>query len=150
MVGEGMSAGSVCIKVVDGSKKFEVTYTASGEWALLTTEFWIGEDITEIPVDEDGALDTENFPYFFCNSTGEESWTSKFDMKWSYNCEDMNNFTLAVVGQATVAKADTTTGEIIEETEVVAFAREYDSEASGNYFGWFDVSINCECPATEG
>jgi hypothetical protein len=141
LVGEAGSAGKVCIEIVDNSTKFQVTYTASGDWTLITTEFWIGDNISAVPVDEDGALDTDSFPYFYCNSTGEESWVAKFEMKWQYNCLDMDDFTLAVVGQATVAKYNSTTGEVIEETEVVAFAHEYDGSSNDNYFGWFDIQV---------
>jgi hypothetical protein len=146
LVGEAGSAGKVCIEIVDDATKFQVTYTASGDWTLTTTQFWIGDNISAVPVDDDGALDTENFPYFYCNSTGEESWVSKFDMKWQYNCLDMDNFTLAVVGQAIVAKYNATTGEVIEETEVVAFAHEYDGSSNGNYFGWFDIEVSPTAP----
>jgi len=145
IVGENVAAGTVCIEAVDGAEKFKVTYTASSEWTLLTGEFWIGEDIGDVPTDGEGALDTENFPYFYCNSTGEDEWVAKFDMKWDYNCLNMGDtFNLAAVGQATVARIDNVTGDISEDTEMIAFAYEHEN-SDENFFGWFDIQVNCEC-----
>lgn len=144
MIGENNMAGTVCIEIVDDATKFQVNYTASSDWTLVTTEFWIGENISLVPIDDEGALDTDEFPYFYCNSTGEDSWTAKFDLKWSYNCLDLDQLTLAVIGQATVAQVNTTSGEIIEDSEVVAFAYEYESTANDT-FGWFDIVLNSIC-----
>ena len=149
LVGADVSAGTVCIEAVDDATKFQITYTASNDYTLLTGEFWIGDDIIDVPTDEDGALDTESFPYFFCNSTGEETWVAKFDMKWSYNCLTMDTFSLSAVGQATVAKMNVTSGEISEDTEVIAFAYEHENNGD-NYFSWFDIQMNCECIPDEG
>ncbi|CAB9498740.1 expressed unknown protein [Seminavis robusta] len=142
--GANVTAGQVCIEIVDDETKFQVTYTATGEWTLVSTEFWIGESISSVPLD-DGELNSEAFPYFWCNSTGESEWVSKFDFKWSYNCLDMDSFTMALVGQATVAQVNSTTGEIVEDSEVVAFAYEYDGPVADDIFSWFDITVNCHC-----
>jgi len=142
-IGEHEIAGTVCIETVEGAEKFQITYTASTDWTLLTAEFWIGEDLSAIPMDGT-ELDSENFPYFYCNSTGEDTWVFKFENKWSYNCLNMDTFTLSSVGQATVAKIDNTTGEIDEDTETITFAHEY-GNGDENYFSWFDVKLDCLC-----
>jgi len=131
------------VEVSEDSEYLEVSFEASGDWTLVTTEFWVGDNITSVPYDE-GDLDTESFPYFWCNSTGESSYKSKVDLKWKYVCEEQSEFTLAVVAQVTMAQMDSD-GQIVEGTELITFATEYEVEANDGLFGWFDVPILCEC-----
>jgi hypothetical protein len=136
-------AGVVCVQVSEDSSHLEVSFEATGNWTLITTEFWVGDDISNVPSNEDG-VDTESFPYYWCNSTGENHHLSNVDLKWSYLCEDLSDFTLTVVAQVTLGEVDSD-GQLIEGTELITFATEHQVSTADGTFGYFDVDILCEC-----
>jgi hypothetical protein len=146
LAGDAMPVGSVCVEVVDrdGEPFLEVSFSSAAQWTFVTNDIWIGENFTSIPYDEDGALDTENFPYYWCNSTGESEWKTGFPLKWSYNCEDLDSFSLALLVQSTLGQL-AEDGSVLADTEIVAFALEHEAESSDGSFGWFDIDIMCEC-----
>eukprot|EP00797_Seminavis_robusta_P027666 Sro520_g159160.1 n/a (648) ;mRNA; r:33775-35718 len=141
----------MCFEVFNG-EDFEVSFTATRGWTFVSSEYWIGESIDDIPVDEDDSLDIEKFPYFWCNSTGLSTVKEFVEMKWSYNCEDLGTFDLKVLAHFTMAQLQDD-GTIAPDTELVAFAEEYRGHTSdGGSYGWFDFVIDCDCPpiATAG
>ncbi|CAB9512133.1 expressed unknown protein [Seminavis robusta] len=139
-------AGSMCLEILNGTQ-FEVSFTATQGWAFVSSEYWIGESIGDVPLDEHDSLDIENFPYFWCNSTGLISVLDYMEMKWSYNCEDMGSFGLQMVAHFTVAQLQED-GSIDADSEMIAFAQEFQSQTSGESYGWLDFVVDCDCPGS--
>jgi hypothetical protein len=140
-------AGVVCVEVSKDASHLEVSFEATGNWTLITTEFWVGDNISNVPSNGDG-VDTESFPYYWCNSTGESRHLSNVDLKWSYLCEDLSDFTLTVVAQVTLGEVDSE-GQLIEGSELITFATEHQVSTADGTFGYFDVDILCECVPSE-
>ncbi|CAB9501679.1 expressed unknown protein [Seminavis robusta] len=111
----------MCVGLSKDGSNFEVTFESTGDWGLITTEFWMGDNVHGVPFDEEGSLDLESFPYYWCNSTGETTHSTHIDFKWAYLCEEKDEFSLAVVAQVTVGKMSED-GLAIEGTEIVSFA----------------------------
>jgi hypothetical protein len=128
----------------EDSSTMDLTFTTFDDWAYVSVEGWIGENVDDIPMDEDGALDTENFPYYWCNSTGETTVVTDVEFKWSYNCEDLDQFSLSLVAHATLGKL-LEDGTVDPDSEVSAFVFEHEKESSDGLFGWFDFVLSCKC-----
>jgi hypothetical protein len=150
MSGDSTVAGQLCIQVIsqDGTTYLNVSYAASEDWTFVAHEFWVSDDYEEIPFDEDGSLDVENFPFYWCNSTGEQTWVSKVELKWEYNCEEASRFNLAIVSRSTFGQL-LEDGTIVEDSEVTAFVTDHVADSADGMYGWFDLELNCECPPTE-
>jgi len=154
LAGGSVVVGAVCVKVtdevglpyvaVDGGIPFlDITFTATGNWTFVTNEIWIGENISSLPI-FDGELDTENFPYYWCNSSGQVNWTTITPLKWSFNCEDLASFGLAFVAQSTLGQL-LEDGTVDHDSEIVAYAYEHEGTNTEGFYGWFNISILCEC-----
>eukprot|EP00797_Seminavis_robusta_P002583 Sro115_g056710.2 (538) ;mRNA; f:37333-38946 len=144
LAGDNAPVGSMCVGLANNGKDLDVTFQSTGDWGLITTEVWVGDNVHGVPFDEEGSLDVESFPYFWCNSTGETSHSTHVDFKWAYLCEEKDEFSLAVVAQVTLAKLSNA-GKAIEGTEVVSFASEYEIDLKDDTFGWFDIPVTCAC-----
>jgi len=70
LAGDSLVVGSVCTKIVDenGNLALELSFSATESWVFVTHEIWVGENISDVPVDSSGDLDTENFPYYWVSS----------------------------------------------------------------------------------
>ena len=141
--------GTVCTKIIleDGLPSLELTFEASDDWAFVANEIWVDENLTGLPLD-DGDLDTEQFPYYWCNSTGLTSWTTTIGLKWMYLCDGANTFSLSFVVQATLGQL-LEDGSVDPSTEVAAFAYEYEADDIPGLGGWYDVEVQCVCPGEE-
>ena len=139
-----MIVGSMCVDMSGDSSMLEISFHAADGWGLVTTEFWVGDNVAGVPNDEDGGLDVERFPCCWCNSTGEKAHSTHVDFKWSYLCEEETGFSLAFVAQLTFGKLSKS-GKIVEGTETATFATEQHVETLEGAFGWFDVPVVCDC-----
>ena len=142
----GESGGSICFKVSDDATNLDVAFTASEGWAFVSAEFWIGENVGEVPHDDGGDVETLSFPYYWCNSTGQASVNTDLEFKWSYNCDSLDQFNLFAVVHATMAKLQNT-GIVDLETEVSGFTLENDS--TNGLFGLVDLRLRCDCEDPE-
>ena len=137
------AVGEVCIEVESegGHSYLNVSFSASVNWTFVSVEFWIGENATEVPMDDDNQLDLDSFPYYWCNSSGASWWTDMLALKWEYLCEQERNFSLSMIAQATIGQLNED-GTLIEDSELTVFATEYDA----GFYSWFDFDVICECP----
>ena len=46
MSGDDVVIGSICVDLAEDASHLEVTFQSKGEWALVTTEFWVGDNVT--------------------------------------------------------------------------------------------------------
>ena len=122
----------------------EISFDAADGWGLVTTEFWVGDDVAGVPSDEDGGLDVERFPCCWCNSTGEKIHSTHVDFKWSCLCEEETGFSLAFVAQLAYGKLSKK-GKVMEDSECVSFVIEHQCELGVADIGWFDVQFACGC-----
>jgi hypothetical protein len=156
LAGDSVVVGTVCTSVTDeeggpfvvggedGAPFLKITFTAAENWAFVTNEIWIGENITELPIDSEGEIDTEEFPYYWCNSTGQPTWSTIAPLKWYYNCEEVAFFNLSFVAQSTLGQV-LPDGTIDPESEIVAFAYEFEGSSADGLYGYYDINILCVC-----
>ena len=142
MIGDSMTAGSLCIEAAKNSKYFEFTFTSDDDWTLLSTEFWLGDSITSVPTLASGEINNQKFPYFWRNSTGEDTWKTNVTLNVSFDCAMIDEFKLAVVASSTYGKV-AGNGTLIEDSEVIAFLEDHSDDEKG--FGWFNLGLHCNC-----
>jgi len=142
----GLPVGTMCAEIVydpDEPPALEITFEASGNKTLVKNEFWVGENVSNVPVLGSGAADIDRFPYFWCNYEGSETWTTKISIKYQCINGVIEGYNLSVVAQSTVEETYPN-GTIITGTNTNANPYEY-----GNFnessFGYFNLQVNCDC-----
>jgi len=141
-VGNSETAGSLCVETVKGSDRFEFTFTSAKDYTLISSEFWLGDSIADVPTFESGETNSRAFPYFFRNSTGEDTWKAQVSLNVSFDCDLIEEYKLAVVASSTYSTVRED-GAVIEDTEVSASIKERLDENTG--IGWFDLALRCDC-----
>lgn len=145
MIGKGTMAGSLCVEAVEDSDNFEFTFTSANGYTLLSSSFWLGDSVSEVPTVTTGEANNMAFPYFWRNSTGENVWKSQISLNVSFDCDVIKEYKLAVVASSTFAQV-AADGTLIDDTEVVAFIDKNSGDKRG--FGWFDLALRCDCKST--
>lgn len=140
-VGGSIAAGMLCAEAVENSEYFQFSFQSMEGWTLLATEFWLGDNIHDLPMMESGDIDTKRMPYYWRNSTGEPMWQTKIGLNVSFDCSMIEQYKLAVVASSTFGKLDDQ-GELIDDTEVVAFVED---RPDNGWFGWFALELRCNC-----
>lgn len=136
----------MCAEIVydpDEPPALEITFEATGNRTLVKNEFWIGDNIANVPVHDDGTADIDKFPYFWCNYEGRESWTTKVSIKYQCLNGVIEGYDLSVVAQSTVEETYPN-GTVITGTNVNG--NPYDHGAfNSSSFGYFNLKVNCDC-----
>jgi len=142
---DGEVVGSFCITVQysNGEPSLVATFNTVGNWTHISNEFWMGENISNVPVHQNGGVDTDVFPYFWCNYEGRQSWTTELAIKYQCLNGVVSAYTLNAVAQTTVAKIYPN-GTVIAGTRENAQATEYGSFNSSS-FAFLNFTIDCEC-----
>jgi hypothetical protein len=142
---DSTSAGSVCVEVVGNPPAIEVTREVAGDWILLTSEFWFGKSAANVPKKKDGTPNTGKFPYFWCNSTGEVSWTGSAILDDFFDCSDNGEYLVDLVAHSSYMK-QYVNGTLIHGSKEASFTYEHSSGSNYNTeFGWIPLRIGCKC-----
>ena len=119
------------------------TFDAYGDWKMVTTKFWLGEDVWEFPRLGDGSPDVEAFPYFYCNYTSFDAW--EIFEPISFDCTDLEeSIVYSVVAYAEVEKWNEH-GKPIPESRTRAYAYDDTAGFGSAWIGWYYLVIDCNC-----
>ena len=138
LTSDGVLTGGACVDVKNNALK--ITLSSIDEYALVRTQVWAGQDVSEMPT-KDGIPDTAKFPHYQCDFRGEmqNSWTLKdIAAQCGSLTEGDTEFTLAVVAHSVVT--------LWNENGRADLDRRLDSFAGAITDGSFDVIISCDCP----
>lgn len=142
----GLPVGTMCAEIVydpDEPPALEITFEATENRTLVKNEFWIGENVSDVPIDDYGRADIDKFPYFWCNYEGRETWTTKVSIKYQCINGVIEGYDLSVVAQSTVEETYPN-GTVITGTNVNG--NPYDEgEFNATSFGYFNLKVNCDC-----
>lgn len=142
----GLPVGTMCAEIVydpDEPPALEITFEATDNRTFVKNEFWVGEDVADVPVDDQGGADIDKFPYFWCDYEGKETWSTKINIKYQCINGVIEGYNLTVVAQSTV-EYTYPNGTVISGTNENANPYEY-GEFNETSFGYFTLEVNCDC-----
>jgi hypothetical protein len=153
--------GSVCVEIVPGganNNNPELRLTlmslqnnalAAQSWTFLEHHLWIGNSIRDIPRDSyTGVMDTTMFMSSWSNYThGSHQWQTQIPL----DCQQKQEHTFRIV-ISSVATFSTSLFPLSNSTRTTTlvekhacFALEYDGQAGGSWYGWMEITVDCQC-----
>ncbi|CAB9522265.1 expressed unknown protein [Seminavis robusta] len=97
-----------------------------------------------MPAKKGGYPSLEKFPYFWCNSSGQEVWRTRFPFNATEHCQGHDTFNMPAVAHARVEQRGED-GAVSKSTKQSVFAFNTSSEESKKWFSWFELPIECGC-----
>ncbi len=145
--GQTIAAGNVCIEILDHGDTEElcITYITTGDWVLIETQAWVGEDLADMPQTRKGNPQIGNFPYHSGDITGQTSYTFCVDLN-QYGTEggavDLCGLMLYAATHAVVARD--IDGDGIYDEQETAWGDGDRMVARGNWSTYFTIKLECD------
>jgi len=144
------NAGSVCLTIVDGV--LAVIYDINSYWSLAEANIWVGSDVLDVPVKNDGEPDVSAFPYFSDWSQEGKSTFVKvvnLDGMTQEQCKTKGAYDIFIVAHGLVAEpavSPTSTQPFVPFSEEDAYAKAhpFSDTSKASYIA---VSVICDCDA---
>jgi hypothetical protein len=141
--GRGIRVGDVCLELTGSNDDVEVSFIAASYWTFSSHHLWIGSFVGDIPRSTNGSVDYDAFPYFFCDSSGKKTWTTK--VRSLCHTSDSRKHTLSLVSRSEAEQVYTVGGESIPGTMEEAYIDDHKEASAALLLGWLDFDIECSC-----
>jgi len=140
----GAQVGEICLDL--HGNDIDVSLEATSYWSFISHHLWTGRYASEMPRSHNGDINLSNFPYYYCNSTGEQHWMIQMQTGCSkHNPEDM---LLSIISLSRAAQVDPSTGDVIVGSEEIVFIEAHGTSGNQSSVGWLDLEVECFCNST--
>lgn len=128
--------GNICVRPSDVTDKLDVFIQSTGVWSLIEVKLWAGYDL-EPPEDP------HQFPYYWCESSGDSTWNVSIDFEYNQSCKSSRTIPLVGVLNIGVARSFRN-GTVISSTKENALV-EGDLSSLSEGLSYFKTEMDCQC-----
>jgi len=144
--GQYIDTGTVSTQI--SGENLLITFETSGDWQLVETHLWVGENISDMPQTRKGNPKIGNFPYASGDITGNTFHVFTIPLEsLNYLCPD-NDKNFFVAAHAALQKVDGS-GNVIQTETGWADGDKFVEKGSWSTFFSFTLSCDCDGPVKE-